>query len=146
MPINFSNNGSVAFTKAPRIITVGDPASGCPASISNPRLSLTMTLTTTAVVCIQGEIIRRRQTTQRCDLYLYGPGYPGISSESSIGNQMLDSILDDNDQRDSEWDNAVFRWAGYVPSGTHTFYCDVTCTSLYGCGPAWGRISAIIFE
>jgi len=147
MPINFSTNGSLGITKAPRIITVGDPFGGCPANVpSNPRLSLTMTLTTTAIVAVQGEIIRRRQATGRCDLYLYGPGYPGVSSEGSIGNQLLDSILDFNDQRDSEWDNAVFRWSGYVPPGTHTFYCDVTCLSLYGCGPAWGRISAIIFE
>jgi len=146
MPIDFSINGSLGITKAPRIITVGDPVSGCPASISNPRLSLSMTLTTTAIVAIEGEIIRRRQSTGRCDLYLYGPGYPSVGSDSSAGNQMLDSILDFNDQRDSEWDNAVFRWAGYVPSGTHTFYCDVSCTTLYGCGPEWGRISAIIFE
>lgn len=146
MPINFSINQSVAFTKPPRIITVVDPHSGCPASVSNPRLSLTMTLSITSIVAIQGEIIRRRQGTGRCDLNLYGPGYPGSSSESNIGNQLLHSVLDFNDQRDSEWDNAVFRWAGYVPSGTHTFYTDVNCTTLYGCGPSWGRISAIIFE
>ena len=147
MPINFSTNGSTAFTKPPRIITVADTVSGCPPTrASNPILSLTMTLANTAIVAIEGEIIRRRQTTARCDLSLYGPGYPGITSDSSIGNQMLDSILDYNDQRDSEWDNAVFRWAGYVPAGTQTFYCDVSCLSLYGCGINWGRISAIIFE
>jgi hypothetical protein len=63
-----------------------------------------------------------------------------------MGNQMLDSILDFNDGIDNEWDNSVFRWAGYVPAGTHTFYCDVTCTNLYGCGAEWGRMSAMIFE
>lgn len=146
MPINFSTSGSLGFTKAPRIISVPDPVSGCPATTSNPRLSLTMTLANTSIVAIQGEIIRRRNATSRCDLYLYGPGYPSVGSDSPAGNQMLDSVLDYHDQRDSEWDNAVFRWAGYVPSGTHTFYCDVSCTSLYGCGGSWGRISAIIFE
>jgi len=146
MPVNFAVGGSAGFTRPPRIITVGDPAGGCPASVANPRLSLTMTVAATAAVVIQGEIIRRRTATARCDLYLYGPGYPGVSSDSSIGNQMLDSILDFNDGFDNEWDNTVFRWAGYVPPGTHTFYCDVTCTSLYGCTSPWGRISAMIFE
>lgn len=146
MPINFLTNQSLGITKAPRIISVADPVAGCPANSSNPRLSLTMTLTQTAVVAIQGEIIRRRQGNQRCDLSLNGPGYPNASSDSFSGNQILDLVLDFNDERDSEWDNAVFRWAGYVPAGTNTFYCDVSCTSLYGCGPSWGRISAIIFE
>jgi hypothetical protein len=151
MAINFAQSSDVFTSKIPRTISVFDPTGGCPTTRSNPILSLTFTTTSVkSSVIIQGEIIRARynnsQTT--CELYLYGPGYPGISSSSSVGNQMLTAFKDFNDNVSGEWDNATIRWMGYVPAGTHTFYYQSSdvCVNFWGCTSPWGNINAIIFE
>jgi hypothetical protein len=151
MPINFAQSSDVFTSKIPRTVSVFDPTGGCPTTRSNPILSLTFTTTSAkSSVIIQGEIIRARynnsQTT--CEMYLFGPGYPGISSSSSVGNQMLTAFKDFNDNVSGEWDNATIRWMGYVPAGTHTFYYQSSdvCVNFWGCTAPWGNINAIIFE
>lgn len=149
MPINFAPTGSVGVTKAPRVIQVFDTVSGCPPTRSaNPIMSATFTVASTSVVVVQGEIIRARYfgSQTRCDLTLYGPGYPGANSDSYIGEQPLDGILDWWDEFNTEWDNACFRWMGYVPAGTHTFYTSVSCLNYYGCTSPWGQMHIMIFE
>lgn len=149
MPMNFSLDGSLGITRPPRVINVQDTNPGCPAANrTNPLLSLTFTTATQAIVIIQGEIIRRRDTNTRCDLELRGPGWPHVDSDSyTTNNARLDYTLDYNDAVNSEWDNACFRWMGYVNAGTSTFVANyASCPSVWGCTSPWGQMSAIIFE
>jgi hypothetical protein len=153
MPLNFSTGGFDGITRPPRIINVYDTFNGCPgANRTSPYMSATFTLARTSIIIIEGEIIRRRDTTSRCDFALYGPGYPNISQNTYASDTTkLDVTLDYNDGYNTEWDNACFRWMGYADAGTRTFYAAprddaVTCTSQWGCTSPWGQMHVIIFE
>lgn len=150
MALNFSTDGTVGTTRPPRVINVSDVSGGCPTNPrTNPLMTMTFTVAAKSVVIIQGEIIRRRDATVRCDLGLYGPGYPNSTSTTANGVQLLDQTADYNDARDMEWDNACFRWMGYVDAGTVTFYVNsltTGCINLWGCTSPWGQMNAIIFE
>jgi len=151
MAINFAQSSDVFTSKPPRTVNVFDPTGGCPTSRANPILSLTVTTTSAkSAVIIQGEIIRARYNNSQgsCEMYLFGPGYPGVTSDTSVGNQMLDAFKDFNDTIVGEWDNCCLRWMGYVPAGTHTFYFQSSdaCVNFWGCTAPWGNITAIIFE
>lgn len=132
----------------PRIISVVE-SSGCPSSARSTLMSISVTLSGTAAIIIQGEIIRRNSTgADRCDTRLRGPGYPNYASDTTAySTGVLDYILDYNDARGEEWNPHCFRWAGYSPSGTHTFYLEATNTScLYGCRSTWGRMDMMVFD
>lgn len=151
MSINFSEGGSSAFTKPPRKISVSDTRGGCPPTVASDRLmTATFTIENEAVVSVQGQIIRRRSSTdQRCDTVLYGVGVPNVAGDTSTGTQALMRFISFNDQSTAEWDNHYLCWMGTVPPGTHTFYIDnVTpnCRNFYGCGEIWGQMHIIIFE
>ena len=150
MAIDFNTAGSLGFTKAPRRIVVTDTRGGCPTSTtSNRLLTASFTLTVSAVVSVQTQIIRRRNSPQRCDTQLYGVGVPNVTSDTQTGTVVLMRFLTFNDQFSGEWDNHYKCWMGTVPAGTHTFFVDTVtggCQSFYGCGAPWGQMHIMIFE
>ena len=150
MAINFPTGGSFAFTRAPRQIVVFDTRGGCPPSPGTDRLmTATVSLTNSAIVSIQSQIIRRRNSPQRCDTQLYGVGTPNVTSDTATGTVVLMRFLSFNDQNAGEWDTHYNCWMGVVPAGTHTFFIDnVTagCTNFYGCTEPWGQMHIMIFE
>lgn len=149
MAINFNTGGQLGFTKAPRRIVVTDGRGGCPPASGNRLLTATFTLTTSAIVSVQSQIIRRRSSPQRCDTLLYGVGIPNVTGNTSTGTRPLMRFLSFNDQFTGEWDNHYNCWMGTVPAGTHTFFVDNAtggCANFYGCGSSWGQMHIMIFE
>ena len=106
MAVNFSADGSFAFTRPPRRIIASDARGGCPATAqtTDRLMTATITLANSAIVSVQSQIIRRRSSPQRCDKTLSGVGTPNLVSDTQTGTVTLMRFLSFNDQNAGEWD------------------------------------------
>lgn len=140
MPLNFANGtNTTVISRPPRVIHTPDNVAGCPpARASWAAISTTNVVTTRpAWFYIQGRIIRAADG--RTDLYLYGSGPNGWSS------QALRVRL--NWTNAGTWDHVHFRFNTYQSAvGTYTFWMAGPAANAWGCTGQWGTLSIMVQE
>lgn len=140
MPINFSDGGSLYFTKPPRSVIVYDTVSGCPPARNTftQICTTSIVLTAAASLIVEGKLIRANYANGgpgRCDLSL------------AVNGTEVSRTLDFHDNLASDWQQHSVLWMGTLNAGTHSIYMySDSCASVWGCTSPWGHLQTLIFE
>ncbi len=136
--MKFTGNTAVSgqttglISKASRTIHSPDPRAVClpAAAAGTPLWTTNFTLNRSAVVFIQGSIIR--YYNGRADLLLV------------IDGAVYDMTLTYTSTL--AWQDASVFWAGELPAGNHDVWLQSNRADAWGCTSQWGSVDILIFE
>lgn len=139
MPILFNNTqGATTISAPPRIVTVYDPVSGCPASTrTNPLVSVSITVNSPTFFWVFSKFIRNANARTDLQGNISGPAGSNYPTNTIITRRL-------NWTSTGTWDHVVMDYGVYVNmAGTYTLSITADSPGAWGCNRNHGGMSVL---